>query len=75
MRIAFLVGERVMFAMHRDPLSGVQAGSEPQYELERKDQRGMELERFVRRGSMQVNRRGEHRHLSDEYRDQERDDE
>ena len=34
-RIAFLVGERVMLAMDRHPFLGGQAGGEPQRELER----------------------------------------
>jgi hypothetical protein len=68
-RVAFHFGERMMLAMHRNPLSPGQSGGEPNRESENEGHGGMELERLVRGASMKINRGAEHRYLRDERRD------
>src|SRR5262245_23947590 len=74
-RIAFLVGERVMLAMDRHPLSRREPGDEPEDEAECPFEAGMDDQGFVRGGSMQVDRRAEHGRLNEDGRDDEREDE
>ena len=73
-RIAFLIGERVMLSMDRDPLSRMQAARQPQRELEDEHERGMKIESLMRCRAMKVDRRAKHRHLRDERRHKKTDE-
>jgi hypothetical protein len=53
----------------------VKAGRQPERELEDEGERGMKFERLVRCRSMQIDRRGEDRDLSDERGNKKSDDE
>ena len=58
-RIAFLVGEGVVLAMHRHPLPRGQAGRQPEGKPEQPRDRRMQRQRAMRCGAMQVDGRPE----------------
>ncbi len=65
----------MVLAVHRDPLFGVDPGSQPQREFERPLHRGMDDQRFVRRSAMQKDRRRKHGDLDDDRGRRERNGE
>jgi hypothetical protein len=60
MRIAFLVGECVVFPVNGHPLFRRQAGREPQGEAEKPCDKRVKRERSVGCGAMQIDRRAKH---------------
>ena len=69
-RIARDVRERVVLAVHRDPLAGDHARGRPDPEPEEVPQHRVQVDRAVRRVAMQVEGHGHHRDLHQDERDE-----
>jgi hypothetical protein len=65
----------MVLPVHRDPFLRRQTCRQPQDQLEQEDDRRVELQRFMRGGAVQVNRRAEHGDLRDGGRGEKTDGE
>ena len=72
-RVALPVGERVMLPMNRHPLATALPGGQPEDRAEADVCDGVDRERSVREGPMQVDRRHEDGGLRESNGDQQRD--
>jgi phosphopantetheine adenylyltransferase len=64
-RISFDFGERVMLAVHGDPLARAEARRQPYTHAKDEGRRRMQLERFMRRAAMEKDGRAEDGDLRD----------
>ena len=73
-RVAFLIGKRVVLEVHGHPLGGHDAGRHPDAEPEHPLDRGMQHDCAMCRCAVQVDGRAEDRDLGDKRRHNERND-
>ena len=71
MRVAFFVRERVMLAVDRHPLLRAEPGRQPQREAKHERDGGMQNERAVGRGTVEIDGGAHHRDLNEDGGDDE----